>query len=191
MSIFAELSPPYSTIVADPPWQSRSNGAAFGTAGVGTGRNRAPIDARPESRYSTLDLDGICALPVADLAAKNAHAYVWATCSGLDDGIAVLRAWGFTYKTTITWVKNSHGLGLGAYFRTQTEHVIFGVRGSLPTLVMDQPNVFEAARTGHSRKPAAFLDLVERSSPGPYVELFCRDPRFGWDSWGFGYEGAA
>ncbi len=182
MTVFAELNPPYRTIVADPPWGTRGSGRAFGLQGM--------ADIRPESHYSTMSLADICALPVPDLAERDAHLYLWSVCSGLDEGLAVMEAWGFTYKTVLTWVK--HGtLGLGAYFRTQTEHVLFGVRGSLPTTATDQRNFFEAAKRGHSRKPGVFGDIVERSSPGPYVELFCREPRFGWDSWGKGYEVAS
>lgn len=180
--MWADLSPPYSTIVADPPWNTRGGGRAFGLRGM--------TDVRPESKYSTMTTDDICAMPVRDLAAKDAHLYLWATASGLDAGLAVMAAWGFTYKTTLTWVKQGT-FGLGAYFRTMTEHVLFGIRGSLPTLARDQRNVFEAAKRGHSIKPDVFLDIVERSSPAPYVELFARAPRFGWDSWGKGYEGAA
>ncbi len=187
--IWEGLTPPYRTIVADPPWASNGNGSAFGAAGVARVA-KYPIPIIPDSRYSVLPVESICGLPVADLAEKNAHLYLWATCSGLDIGLAVMEAWGFTYKTTLTWVKKGRW-GLGAYFRTQTEHVLFGVRGSLPTLVGDQLNYFEAAKQGHSVKPEAFMDIVERSSPGPYVELFCRRPRMGWDSWGKGYEGAA
>lgn len=177
--MFEELSPPYSTIVADPAWSSKRTDRAFGKKGM--------AHVQPEAHYSTMTLDDIRAMPVADLAAPNAHLYLWATCSGLDEALSVMEAWGFTYKTTLTWIKQGH-LGLGAYFRTNTEHILFGVRGSLPTLARDQRNHFEAPKLGHSRKPPAFGDIVERCSPGPYLDLFCRDPRFGWDSWGFGYE---
>ncbi len=180
-SLWEELNPPYSTIVADPPWRS------FGKGGFG---QKGMAEIRPEEHYSVMDTAAICALPVSDLAATNAHCYVWVTCSGLADGLAVMAAWGFTYKTCLTWVK--HGtLGLGAYFRTQTEHVLFGVRGSLGTNANDQRSYFDAPKTGHSKKPPLFADIVERSSPGPYLELFCREPRFGWDSWGKGYEVAS
>lgn len=181
MSAWEGLSPPYRTIVADPPWSAKKPRGAFGMKGM--------ADVRPDGHYSTMTLAEICAMPVADLAAPDAHLYLWATCSGLDEGLAVMAAWGFTYKTTLTWIKQGT-LGLGAYFRTQTEHVLFGVRGSLSTATTDQRNYFEAAKSGHSRKPPAFADIVERSSPGPYLDLFCRDPRFGWDSWGYGYESA-
>lgn len=186
MNAWEGLTPPYSTIVADPPWQSNGAGGAFGAKGTARVA-RYPIDVRPESFYSTLSTDAICALPVEKLAAPNAHLYLWATCSGLADGLAVMAAWGFTYKTCLTWIKEGRW-GLGAYFRTQTEHVLFGVRGSLATQTTDTLNYFSAAKQGHSVKPESFMDIAERSSPGPRVELFCRRPRFGWDSWGYGYE---
>jgi N6-adenosine-specific RNA methylase IME4 len=178
--MFEELTPPYNTIVADPPWPT-NNPKARGQVGM--------ADAKPAAHYSTMSIDDICAMPVADLAAKNAHLYLWATSSGLDAGLAVAEAWGFTYKTTLTWCKDGT-LGLGAYFRTQTEHVLFCVRGSLPTLdpAKGQRTYFHAPKIGHSRKPPAFGDIVEACSPGPFVELFCREPRMGWDTWGFGFE---
>lgn len=189
MTIFAELTPPYATIVADPPWPHKGSGNEV-AAKAPTRVGRVVKDHRPQAKYSTLSLADMCALPVEGLAARNAHLYLWVTNSGLADGLAVMEAWGFCYKTAITWVKQGH-LGLGAYFRTQTEHVLFGIRGSLPTLATDQRNVFEAYKQGHSVKPEAFMDIVERSSPPPYVELFCRRPRMGWDSWGKGYEVAS
>lgn len=183
------LAPPYSTIVADPPWPHRGSGNERG-AKAPTRVGRVVKDVRPQAHYSTMDLDAICALPVAEITATNAHLYLWVTCSDLSSGLAVMRSWGFVYKTIITWSKVGH-LGLGAYFRTQTEHVLFGLKGSLPTTATDQRNIFEARKRGHSVKPPEFGDIVERSSPGPYVELFARAPRLGWDHWGRGYEVAS
>lgn len=177
------LNPPYSTIVADPPWEYGGSG---GELGAKTGRSQVK-DRRPGSRYSTMPPQDIQALPVQSLAATNSHLYLWVTNSDLRQGLDVLEAWGFVYKTAITWVKKGRP-GLGAYFRTQTEHVLFGVRGSLGTLSRIQYNVFEAPRRRYSVKPSEFGDIVEVSSPGPYLELFARQPRLGWDSWGWGYE---
>lgn len=179
---FAGLSPPYSTIVSDPPWQDI--GAPL-TGATRVGREKR--DRSIAAQYSTLSTDDIAGLPVSDLAADNAHLYLWVTNFVLRDGFAVLDAWGFTYKTLLTWCKDGH-LGMGRYFRTQTEQVLFGVRGSLPTLDRAQRTYFHAPKRGHSVKPHEFGDLVERCSPGPYVELFARQPRLGWDSWGYGYE---
>jgi N6-adenosine-specific RNA methylase IME4 len=185
-TIWEGLSPPYRTIVADPPWKSNNAGGAYGA--MGTARvARYAIDVRPDAFYSTMTVEDICALPVPLLADRDAHLYLWTTCSDIARALAVMESWGFTYKTMLTWVKVGRW-GLGAYFRTQTEHVLFGVRGSLPTSATDQLNYFEARKAGHSVKPAAFADIVERSSPGPYIELFARAPRLGWDHWGYGYE---
>lgn len=181
---FAELSPPYSTIVADPPWEYEQSRI------VTTAKTR---QTRPESsaQYSTLAAESLCDLPVESIAADDAHLYLWVTNPLLQTGLHLMRPWGFRYVTMLTWRKTGT-LGMGYYFRGDTEHVLFGVRGKLP-IPPDkrERNWFEAAKTGHSRKPASFYDMVERVSPGPYVDLFCRDPRFGWDSWGYGYEGAA
>ncbi len=178
---FSELSPPYSTIVADPPWRYETTGRR-NQSGTLTGVS-----------YSTMTDTEIAAMPVADLAADAAHLYLWVTNTRMFecDPVAIAASWGFQYKTLLTWVKTGQP-GLGSYFRSCTEHVLFCVRGSLvvPPAIRER-NHFATHRTSHSVKPDAFYDLVERVSPGPYVDLFCRAPRFGWDSWGKGYEGHA
>ena len=170
------LSPPYATIVADPPW-------AYQRSGV-----QGAVDAE----YSTLTGDDIATLPVRDLAGDNAHLYMWVTVPKLWDSpnpAEIAEAWGFNYKTMITWVKGEK-VGLGWYYRVDTEHCIFATRGSAPIPPeLRESNVLWSPRGRHSAKPDAFLDLVERVSPGPRLELFCRRPRFGWDTWGKGYEG--
>ncbi len=184
VNIWEGLKPPYATIVADPPWPDPHK--LTGVTRVG----RVKKDRGTEKQYSTMTLGEIAHLPVTDLAEpQGCHLYLWTTNLHLPDTFAVMAAWGFVYKTTITWVKEGH-LGLGRYFRTQTEFVLFGVKGSLRTTDQSQVNYFHAAKAGHSVKPPHFGDLVERCSPGPYVELFARAPRLGWDSWGYGYEGA-
>jgi len=179
--VFAGLTPPYSTIVADPPWAYRGKpGTMLTTANKAT--------TRPDQQYSRMSAEAVAALPVGDLAAANAHVYLWTTNPILPDSFAVLAAWGFNYVTTLTWLKTGT-LGMGYYFRGDTEHVLFGVRGKAPIPPADRArNWFQAAKTGHSVKPPIFGDLVEQCSPGPYVELFARAPRLGWDSWGKGYE---
>lgn len=183
--MFEELHPPYSTITVDPPWKYQKNPGEKKGAGY-----------MAEHQYSTMTNEEIRDLPVGELAAPKAHLYVWVTNPGLDGGrfsdvtpFDIVRAWGFTYVTLITWDKLSPGMGF--YFRGQTEHVIFAQRG-MCGIDADkrEPNIIAAKRGRHSSKPDAFMDLVERVSPGPRVELFARAPRFGWDSWGYGYEGA-
>lgn len=157
----------YRTIVADPPWQ-------YG--------NKA-TRAAAEDHYPTMSITELCDLPVEEWAHDEAHLYLWATNGFLREAFDVLDAWGFTYKTTLTWVKPQ--LGLGNYFRSSTEHVLFGVRGGMKTLNSNQINWFEAKRGRHSQKPGLFFDLVEKCSPGPYLEMFARSRRLGdWHSWG-------
>lgn len=176
------LNPPYATIVADPPWH-------YQTARITTtGKQRR---AEAIGHYSTLTSDEVAALGVGDLAADNAHLYLWTTNPILPQAFAVVAAWGFRYVTMLTWRKLGT-LGMGFHFRGETEHVLFGVRGELPIPAEDRVrNWFDAPRRGHSVKPPEFFDIVEAVSPGPRCELFARQPRLGWDHWGYGYEGAA
>lgn len=154
----------YPAIVVDPPW-SYSNKATRGAA---------------EDHYSTMSLEDIKAMQIP--SADDCHLYLWVTNAFIREGFDVLGAWGFTYKTCLTWVKPQ--LGLGNYFRNATEHVLFAIKGSLPTLRKDVPTWFQAKRRRHSAKPELFYDIVERSSPGPYLEMFARRRRFNWDVWG-------
>lgn len=186
--MFDELDPPYSTIVADPPWRYRKTP----TDRVALAGNRTA-----EDQFTTMAIRDIAALPVATLAAPVSCLYLWTTNPRMfgdrnEDGTfgarQVMDAWGFEYKTILTWVKTGR-LGMGSYFRGMTEHVLFGTRGDYRIEpATREPNVITAPSTGHSVKPGAFFDLVERVSPGPYVELFARQPRLGWSSWGKGYE---
>lgn len=172
MSAFAGLSPPYATIVADPPWRLRSAGVT-------------KADARKQ--YATMTVDDIAALSVADIAAENSHLWLWAINALLGEAHEVVRTWGFRPITVVTWCKP--GPGVGHYLRNSTEHAILAARGK-PMTPADKPlsTWYVWPRGAHSRKPPGFMDIVERVSPGPYLELFARQPRLGWDSWGLGYE---
>jgi N6-adenosine-specific RNA methylase IME4 len=186
---WAGLTPPYGTIVADPPWMYQKDPGS---------KSGSVMASMAEGNYSTMTNEEIAALPVADLAADQAHLYLWVTNPGMFGGRFsrvtprdIVEAWGFRYVTLITWVKPGAG-GMGWYFRGQTEHIVFATRGDLGIPAEKRrPNVINAARSGHSRKPVHALDLIESVSPGPYVELFSRDPQMGWDSWGHGYEVSA
>jgi N6-adenosine-specific RNA methylase IME4 len=161
----------FATIVVDPPWD-------WGDEGDQDQLGRA----RPD--YSTMTIEQLHGLGVADLADDDCHLYLWITNRSLPKGFALMEAWGFRYVTAITWVKPS--FGMGNYFRGQTEHVLFGVKGSQALKRKDVGTAFFADRgpDGHSSKPTTFLDLVESCSPGPYVEMFSRLPRDGWVCWG-------
>ncbi len=170
---------PYSTILADPPWQFQNR----------TGK-MAPEHKRL-LRYPTMELKEIMELPVAKLAAAKSHLYLWVPNALLQDGLKVMEAWGFTYKCNLVWYKirkdgGPDGRGVGFYFRNVTELVLFGVRGSMRTLKQGrtQVNLLSTRKREHSRKPDEFYDLVEGCSPGPYLELFARFRRPGWHQWG-------
>ena len=193
--VFSALSPPYSTVVADPPWPYNANGVALPI----TVKNNGELSRGVSNMgFSTLSIDDLCAMPVGDLADRNAHLYLWVTNAFMEEGHQIARAWGFMPKTIVTWVKVHQddpcrvSMKTGYYFRGATEHAIFAVRGSLRLSTNEGvPTAFLWPRIGsHSVKPPAFGDLVERCSPGPYLELFARRQRLGWDSWGHGYETA-
>jgi N6-adenosine-specific RNA methylase IME4 len=168
----SELAPPrageYSCIMADPPWQY-GNTSTRGAA---------------EDHYPTMSLNELCELPVREWAAEKAHLYLWTTNGFLPESFEVVDAWGFTYKTLLTWVKPQ--IGMGNYFRSSTEHVLFCIRGGMRTIDGNQRNWFEAKRGRHSKKPGLFFDIVEKASPGPYLEMFARQRRLSaeWDYWG-------
>jgi N6-adenosine-specific RNA methylase IME4 len=160
----------YRTIVADPPWRY---GSQKGTAARGHARNH----------YGTMTLDEIRLLPVAEMAASDAHLWLWGVNALMDAAYDVARAWGFEPITVLTWCKKQPGVGY--YLRNNTEHCLFATRGK-PQVPDKQAMAswFVWPRGAHSAKPEAFYDLVEQVSPGPYVELFARRARFGWDYWG-------
>lgn len=170
----------FSTILADPPWQFQNK----------TGKV-AP-EHRRLSRYATLTLDNIKKLPVSDVAEDTAHLYLWVPNALLPDGLAVMEAWGFAYKSNLIWHKirkdgGSDGRGVGFYFRNVTEIILFGVRGkNARTLAPGrrQVNYLATRKREHSRKPDEQYEIIESCSPGPYLELFARGQRPGWTVWG-------
>jgi N6-adenosine-specific RNA methylase IME4 len=176
------LTPPYATIVADPPWYFHDGSKTL------NGRRYAP---RP-APYSMLQVDEIAALPVADLAGPDADLYLWTTNRYLRDAFKVATAWGFKPKQTLVWCKPPKGVGPGGAFCNSAEFILFCTRGQPARKGRVESTWFLWSRHGgHSTKPSAFGDVVETVSPGPYVELFARAPRLGWDAWGHGYEVAS
>ena len=170
----------YSTILADPPWQFSNR----------TGK-MAPEHKRL-NRYPTMKLEEICALPVQQITEERAHLYLWVPNALLPDGLEVLRKWGFMYKTNLIWSKirkdgGPDRRGVGFYFRNVTEILLFGVRGkNVRTLQpgRSQENLISAQKREHSRKPDEQYDLITKCSWGPYLEMFARGAKEGWDVWG-------
>lgn len=167
----ATLEGVFSTIVIDPPWD-------WGDEGDVDQMGRA----RPT--YKTIPYDDLASMPIKRLSDKDAHIYLWITNRSLPKGFALIEQWGFRYVTCLTWCKPS--FGMGNYFRGSTEHLLFGVKGSLPLERKDVGTWFEAPRgqRGHSSKPQEAYDLIESCSPGPYIDIFARNKREGWASWG-------
>jgi N6-adenosine-specific RNA methylase IME4 len=177
--LLAKARGPYSTILADPPWQFQNR----------TGK-MAPEHKRL-LRYPTMDLTEIMELPVPSLSAASSHLYLWVPNALLKEGLQVMERWGFTYKCNLVWYKVRYdggpdGRGVGFYFRNVTELILFGVRGRMRTLQAGrtQVNLIATRKREHSRKPDEIYGLIEACSPGPYLELFARFPRSGWDQWG-------
>ncbi len=160
----------YRTIVVDPPWAYRDK--------LGDGPRGAA------SHYSCAPVDEICAIPVGDWADTPSHLYLWTTAAFMEEAHHLARAWDFEKRQILVWKKSY--IGLGHYFRNNTEFVLFCVRGSLPPKRRDLPTCFTGRNDGreHSQKPAAFYDMVETMSPGPYLDVFARKLRFHWDAWG-------
>lgn len=170
----------FATVLADPPWQFVNR----------TGK-MAPEHKRL-NRYGTMSLGDIKALPIPDIAEATAHLYLWVPNALLPEGLDVLRAWGFEYKSNIVWHKirkdgEPDGRGVGFYFRNVTEIILFGVRGkNARTLAPGrrQVNFIKTMKREHSRKPDELYPLIEACSPGPFLELFARGGRRGWTTWG-------
>lgn len=172
----------YNTIYADPPWQFQNKSGKV-----------APEHKRL-TRYETMTIEEIKQLPVAEIADEKAHLYLWVPNALLPDGLAVMDAWGFAYKTNFIWEKTRKdgqpdGRGVGFYFRNVTEMILFGIKkNSEPNRTLaparSQVNLLRAMKREHSRKPDEIVSILEDCSLGPRIELFARGDRDGWDMWG-------
>ena len=170
----------YSTIYADPPWRFQNR----------TGKI-AP-ENKKLNRYETMALSEIAAMPVPQIVAEKSHLYLWVPNALLPDGLEVMKAWGFEYKGNIIWEKirkdgEPDGRGVGFYFRNVTEILLFGIKGDNNRTLAparSQVNLIRTQKREHSRKPDEIIPIIENCSPGPYLELFARGDRDGWDMWG-------
>jgi N6-adenosine-specific RNA methylase IME4 len=163
----------YATVLADPPWDIQQKSS------TSTGGRRLGAD----HHYNLMPVEEIAALPVGEkLAAQDAHLWLWVTNASLFAGKHVMESWGFRYRSILTWIKPR--FGLGQYLRNQTEHLLLGVRGCAPIQFRGQGSWLYAPLQEHSHKPEEQYAVIERCSPGPYLELFARRRRHGWHSWG-------
>ena len=165
----------FGTILIDPPWRFTNR----------TGK-MAPEHKRLH-RYTTMTFDEIAALPVGTLAKAKSHLYLWCPNALLYEGLKIMKAWGFAYKTNIVWLKirkdgQPDGRGVGFYFRNVTELLLFGVKGNLRTLASGrrQINLIPSRKREHSRKPYELYKIIKECSPGPYLELFAREQIPDW-----------
>ena len=157
----------FATVLADPPWNVEQRG--------GGSRNA-------KAHYPVMSAAQIAKLPVTPLVTRNAHLWLWVTNASVFAGRDVMESWGFMYRSMLTWIKPQ--FGMGNYLRTQTEHLLLGTRGQAPVTFRGQGSWFYAPRQEHSHKPEEQYAIIERCSPGPYLELFARRPRRGWQVWG-------
>jgi N6-adenosine-specific RNA methylase IME4 len=170
----------YRTIVADPPWPMPLR------AGRQTWREGRPSGVTRTLAYPTMSVADIRDLNVSDLAEGNAHLYLWTTQRFLRNVWDVAEAWGFHPSSVLAWCKEPRGFNQGRKFGSCLEFCLFAWRGEAPEKGNPEVprNWFQWPRGRHSAKPPAFYDLVEQVSPGPYLEMFARQQRLGWDTWG-------
>lgn len=169
----------YRTIVADPPWEFNAVPTTRLPGGViHDGR-------KTKMPYRCLSVSEIAGIPVRDLACPTSHLYLWTLNAFIEDAYDIARAWGFRPSTLLVWAKTPMGISGGGAWTSNVEYVLFARRGTLATKRRWDTRWFNWPRTSvHSRKPDAFLDMVEETSPGPYLEMFARRQRLGWDTWG-------
>lgn len=175
----------YSTIVADPPWVKPDTGARAHTPNGRWDTTGAGVAGKPcRTPYPQMTLEEIAALPIPQLSEENAHLYVWTFGPYIEAAYHLVRGWGFKPSALLTGCKKPMGEGFGGAFVPTTEHVLFARRGREIRQRRWDSTWFHFKRGAHSHKPEAFMDIVEAVSPGPYLELFARRNRLGWDTWG-------
>ena len=166
----------YRTIVADPPWQYR-DGLVF--------KSYRPKPAGASVNYKTMSLAEIKKLSffIEEISEKNCVLFLWATIPLLPEAIEVMFSWGFKYKTAIVWRKIM-SLGLGSWFRGQVEICLVGIKGKVKAFHCQKANFIESKVRKHSQKPEEFFELIKEIAPRPAIELFAREKRENYDSWG-------
>jgi N6-adenosine-specific RNA methylase IME4 len=169
----------FTTILIDPPWRFKNR----------TGKV-AP-EHRRLHRYPTMRLKELAALPVGALANPRSHLYLWCPNVLIPQACGLMESWGFTYKALVVWYKIRKDGGpdrrdVGFYYRNVTEALLLGVKGKLRTLApaRRQENIVLSRKRRHSQKPDEMYPIIERCSPGPFLELFARAARPGWMAWG-------
>jgi N6-adenosine-specific RNA methylase IME4 len=166
LQILIDTGKTFGTIYADPPWPYQNQATRSATSNI----------------YQTMSLKDIANLPIKELTADKAHLHLWATNAFLFECKAIIEAWGFEYKSCFVWVKRQ--MGIGNYWRLSHEFLLLGVKGGLTFLAHDEKSWSLEDRTAHSAKPGKIRSIIEKVSPGPYLELFARDTYDSWTVWG-------
>jgi site-specific DNA-methyltransferase (adenine-specific) len=168
----------YHVVYADPPWQYRNK------------KTGGSMASGASQKYPTMPTIELCSLPIAEIVAKDAVLFLWATVPMLPDALAVMESWGFKYKGLIVWRKIM-SLGLGFWLRGQIELLLFGIRGKVRAFRSQKPNFIQARVGKHSEKPETFRELIEELTQGmePRLELFATKATPGWDCWGLELNG--
>jgi site-specific DNA-methyltransferase (adenine-specific) len=163
----------YSVLVADPPWQYRNKNTG------------GSMKSGSSAKYPTMSLEEICSLPIQSICERDCVLFLWGTTPLADYSMEVMKKWGFKYKTKIYWRKIM-SLGMGYWFRGQVEECLVGVRGNVKAFRLQKPNFIQSKVRNHSQKPEEFFQLIEPAikNLNPKIELFAREQRDGWDSWG-------
>lgn len=162
----------YKTIVADPPWQYRNK------------RTGGSMKSGSAQKYETMSTEEICNLEIIkEISDKDCVLFLWATIPMLPDAFRVLKAWGFNYKTAIIWRKIM-SLGMGFWFRGQCEVCLMGIKGKIKAFRCQKSNFIQSKVRKHSQKPEEFFELIESIILYPAIELFARQKRKNWDTWG-------
>lgn len=168
----------YQTILIDPPWEYSKKIAGGGA------------NSSSDRKYPILSLDELRTLPISEITKEDSHLYVWTTNNLLSSTVNLINEWGFQYRNIIVWVKTYKDglpiLGMGFYYRNSVEFLLFCTKRDIVSRIKtaNTKNVFFAERKSHSEKPEVQYDLIEKNSNGPYLEMFARRKREGWDSWG-------
>jgi N6-adenosine-specific RNA methylase IME4 len=161
----------YDVIYADPPWSYKNK------------RTGGSMISGAETKYPTMSITKICDMQVPH--AKDSCLFLWATVPLLPEAFQVMEAWGFKYKTMLTWRKIM-SLGMGYWYRGQCEHLLFGMKGKVKAFRIQESNFIQTKALRHSEKPEEFRQLIERSTihmPNK-LELFARKQSPGWDVFG-------
>ncbi len=156
-----------NVLYADPPWQYQNSG----------------FDEAAAQKYPTMPVEEICALPIHELIGNEAVLFLWATNPFLNEGIQVCEAWGFQYKTNLAWIKNT-GPSMGWFVTSRHELLLIATKGDGMHPNEKPVSWFKADVRKHSQKPELVYEMIEKMYPGPYLELFARNKRDGWSSWG-------